>query len=180
MRLKLPSKNIRHNTTVTRIFNGISRFRISPWGIKLCRNAQIPTTTRPLKIFEPTTLLMAISLLPASAALMLTEASGALVPMATMVRPMMTLGTFRIPAREELPSTKKSAPLIRSINPTSNNMYSISCPFLRKASVFLEKSIKIETFTASKMIDKSLVAYNNNRSDGRDDDYHSGQLHVPF
>ena len=57
--------------------------------------------------------------------------SGALVPMATMVRPMMTLGTFRIPAREELPSTKKSAPLIRSINPTSNNMYSISCPFLR-------------------------------------------------
>ena len=77
MRLKLPSKNIRHNTTVTRIFNGISRFRISPWGIKLCRNAQIPTTTRPLKIFEPTTLLMAISLLPARAALMLTEASGA-------------------------------------------------------------------------------------------------------
>ena len=88
MRLKLPSKNIRHNTTVTRIFNGISRFRISPWGIKLCRNAQIPTTTSPLKIFEPTTLLMAISLLPASAALMLTEASGALVPMATMVSPM--------------------------------------------------------------------------------------------
>jgi len=59
-------------------------------------------------------------------------------------------------------------------------MYSISCPFLRKASVFLEESIKIETFTASKMIDKSLVAYNNNRSDGRDDDYHSGQLHVSF
>mgnify|MGYP003204535489 CR=1 FL=1 len=70
-------------------------------------------------------------IITASAALMLTEASGALVPMATMVRPMMTLGTFRIPAREELPSTKKSAPLIRSINPTSNNMYSISCPFLR-------------------------------------------------
>lgn len=30
------------------------------------------------------------------------------------------------------------------------------------------------------MIDKSLVAYNNNRSDGRDDDYHSGQLPVLF
>lgn len=30
------------------------------------------------------------------------------------------------------------------------------------------------------MIDKSLVAYNNNRSDGRDDDYHSGQLPVSF
>ena len=43
-----------------------------------------------------------------------------------------------------------------------------------------KKSIKIETFTASKMIDKSLVAYNNNRSDGRDDDYHSGQLPVLF
>ena len=182
MRLKLPSKNIRHNTTVTRIFNGISRFRISPWGIKLCRNAQIPTTTSPLKIFEPTTLLMAISLLPARAALMLTEASGALVPMATMVRPMMTLGTFRIPAKEELPSTKKSAPLIRSINPTSNNMYSISCPFLRCRSYLYKKykNIKIETLTASKMIDKSLVAYNNNRSGGRDDDYHSRQLRVSF
>ena len=146
MRLKLPSKNIRHNTTVTRIFNGISRFRISPWGIKLFRNAQIPTTTRPLKIFEPTTLLMAISLLPASAALMLTDASGALVPMATMVRPMMTLGTFRIPAREELPSTKKSAPLIRSINPTSNNMYSISCPFQRQSVCILRKKYKNRDF----------------------------------
>lgn len=146
MRLKLPSKNIRHNTTVTRIFNGISRFRISPCGTKLWRKAQMPTTTSPLKMLEPTTLLMAISLLPASAALILTEASGALVPMATIVSPMMTLGTFRIPASEELPSTKKSAPLIRSINPTSNNMYSISCPFLRKASVFLEKKYKNRDF----------------------------------
>ena len=60
-------------------------------------------------------------------------------------------------------------------------MYSISCPFLQQASVFLEKKYKnMRLFTASKMIDKSLVAYNNNRSDGRDDDYHSGQLHVSF
>ena len=38
--------------------------------------------------------------------------------MATMVSPITTLGTFRIWAREELPSTKKSAPFINKIKPT--------------------------------------------------------------
>ena len=70
-----------------------------------------------------------MSLLPVSAALMLTDASGALVPIATMVRPMMTLGTFMIFAREELPSTKKSAPFTKSTKPTSNSKYSITPSF---------------------------------------------------
>ena len=59
------------------------------------------------------------------AALMLTEASGALVPMATIVRPMMTLGILRNLASEELPSTKKSAPLINNTKPIISNRYSI-------------------------------------------------------
>ena len=108
-----------------RIFTGISRFKISLFVLKPEINAQIPTTTSPLKMLEPITLLTAISLLPASAALMLTEASGALVPMATIVRPIMTLGILRNLASEELPSTKKSAPLINSTKPMSSNRYSI-------------------------------------------------------
>jgi hypothetical protein len=49
-----------------------------------------------------------------------TEASGALVPKATIVKPMIMLGIFKVFAIEELPSTKKSAPLIKSMKPRSN------------------------------------------------------------
>ena len=69
--------------------------------------------------------------IPDRAALMLTDASGALVPIATIVRPIITLGTLRILAREELPSTKKSAPFTRSAKPIISNKYSIYTPFLR-------------------------------------------------
>ena len=85
-------------------------------------------------MLEPITLLMAISLLPTNAALMLTDASGALVPIATIVNPMITPGTRRIFAREELPSTKKSAPFTRRRKPTSNHTYSILTPFCDKGN----------------------------------------------
>ena len=61
----------------------------------------------------------ASALLLARDAVMLTESSGRLVPMATMVMPMISEGTFSRLATEELPSTKKSAPLSRRINPAS-------------------------------------------------------------
>ncbi len=54
--------------------------------------AQAPQTTIRLKILEPTTLLIAMVLLPFKAAAMLTAHSGALVPMATMVRPIIIVG----------------------------------------------------------------------------------------
>ena len=123
--LSLPSAIITQRIAVIRILTGISRFRISRFVLKPAINAQIPTTISPLKILEPIILLTAISLLPASAALMLTEASGALVPMATIVRPMMTLGILRNLASEELPSTKKSAHLINNTKPIISNRYSI-------------------------------------------------------
>ncbi len=68
--------NITQRIAVIRILTGISRFRISRFVLKPAINAQIPTTISPLKILEPIILLTAISLLPASAALMLTEAPG--------------------------------------------------------------------------------------------------------
>ena len=104
------------------ILRGISLFRMPGSVLKPESSAHIPTTTRPLNMFDPMTLLTAISLLPARAALMLTEASGALVHMATMVSPIITLGTFKILAREELPSTKKSAPLTNSRKPAIRRM----------------------------------------------------------
>ena len=70
-------------------------------------------------------LIIGFVLLIKGAALMLTEASGALVPMATIVRPIMTLGILRNLASEVLPSTKKSAPLINSTKPMISNRYSI-------------------------------------------------------
>ena len=48
----------------------------------------------------------AISLLPARDAVVLTASSGALVPNATIVSPMMILGTLSARAIEELASTK--------------------------------------------------------------------------
>ena len=55
----------------------------------------------------------------------LTASSGALVPKATIVRPMIMLGTLRSFAREELPSTKKSAPLINNRKPVTSHIYSM-------------------------------------------------------
>ena len=53
-------------------------------------------------ILEPTTLLKAISLLPEKAAVMLTAASGALVPIATIVKPIIRLGICRARAKEDV------------------------------------------------------------------------------
>ena len=68
--------------------------------------ALIPKTPRRLKIFDPITLLTAISFDPFKDATKLTTASGALVPNATIVRPIIRVGIFRAFARFELPSTK--------------------------------------------------------------------------
>ena len=143
------SRSIMQRIAVTIMLSGISLFKISGLVLNPAINAHTPTTTRPLKRLEPITLLIAISLLPASAALTLTEASGALVPIATIVSPIITLGTFIILASDELPSTKKSAPLINSTNPMSSNKYSILSPFLRQKKhllIFIQK----KPFTTSK------------------------------
>ena len=79
--------------------------------------AHTPHTTSRLNIFEPTTLLIANELLPASDAVTLTEHSGRLVPMATTVIPTIREGTRSCLAILALPSTKKSAPLIRKTKP---------------------------------------------------------------
>jgi hypothetical protein len=73
-------------------------------------------------MLEPITLLIASELLPASAAVTLTASSGRLVPRDTIVKPIISGGTFNLFATAELPSTKASAPLIRNINPTTSDI----------------------------------------------------------
>ena len=70
-------------------------------------------------MFEPTTLLKAISLAPSIAASVLTASSGALVPIATIVSPMIIADTRKTLARAALPSTKMSAPLISATKPAA-------------------------------------------------------------
>ena len=87
--------------------------------------AHTPHTTIKLKILEPITLLIAIALLPCIAAEILTDNSGALVPIATIVKPIIIDGTLNAFAIPELPSTKKSAPLIKRTNPIISHKYII-------------------------------------------------------
>ena len=54
-------------------------------------------------------------------ALMLTAASGALVPIATIVRPITNWGIPIFPAIPADPSTNQSAPFTNIIKPTANN-----------------------------------------------------------
>ena len=97
--------------------NGISLFIVSFATSTVAIIAHTPITTIRLNILEPTTLLTASSLLPASEADTLTAVSGSDVPIATMVSPIMIDGTCSLFATLELPSTKKSAPLISSTKP---------------------------------------------------------------
>ena len=63
---------------------------------------------------------MVMPAFPLSAAEMLTAASGALVPIATMVSPTTSCEIPNLEAMPDEPSTKKSAPLISIVNPTAN------------------------------------------------------------
>ena len=81
--------------------------------------AVIPRIIRILRMLLPTILPIVIPALLLSAAVMLTAASGILVPIATIVSPITSCGIpsfFAIPAA---PSTNQSAPLTRNKNPTN-------------------------------------------------------------
>ena len=101
--------------------NGISLFIVSFATFTVAIIAHTPITTIRLNILEPTTLLTASSLLPVIDADTLTAVSGSEVPIATIVSPIIIDGTCSLFATLELPSTKKSAPLISSTNPIIRN-----------------------------------------------------------
>jgi len=57
--------------------------------------------------------------------------SGADVPNASIVRPIIAVGTFKFFASEEAPETKKSAHFINKINPNIDNTICNSISFLQ-------------------------------------------------
>ena len=95
----------------------MSFFIVFFWTGSVAKIDETPRTIRILKKFEPTTLATLISFWPAKEDVILTAASGAEVPMATIVSPIIIDGTLNFLAIEAVPSTKKSAPFISKIKP---------------------------------------------------------------
>ena len=74
-----------------------------------------------LAMLEPMTLPTAKSLLPASAACTLTSNSGMDVPMATIVKPIMSTETPKDSARLEAPRTSQLPPKNSATNPATKS-----------------------------------------------------------
>jgi hypothetical protein len=108
-------------STAAPIEIGISRLATSFCTTMGDMIAHIPTTTKRLKRLDPITLLIAIVSEPLRPADTLDASSGSEVPIATTVRPMIIEGTRSFFAIPELPSTKKSAPLIRNTKPITKS-----------------------------------------------------------
>ena len=106
---------------------------------------QRPTTTNKLKRFEPDTLLIASELLPARDAEIETAVSGSDVPIATIVKPMISDGTLNLFATFDAPSTKKSAPLIKSTNPATSTTAAHNISIINSPFPFHTRSIQNET-----------------------------------
>ena len=81
--------------------------------------AVIPKIIKIFKILLPTTFPIVIPAFCCMAAVILTAASGILVPIATIVRPMISWGIPSFLAMLAAPSTNQSAPFTRKIKPTN-------------------------------------------------------------
>ena len=90
-----PLKRAIPKATVASIENGKSLLVISFVILIGCKIEHTPTTTRRLNRLEPTTFPTAISFAPCSEDEILTAVSGAEVPIAITVSPMIMLGIFR-------------------------------------------------------------------------------------
>ena len=110
MRPIFPSKHIIIKITDATRANGMS-FSTVERKITIGAIApESPTMSKVLKILEPTTLPTAKSGVPLSAEIRLTQNSGILVPIATMVSPITICGIFIRSATATAPSVRRSAP----------------------------------------------------------------------
>src|SRR5699024_12482469 len=110
-----------------------------------CKNAAMPTTSVILKILLPITFPSDTSALPFSAAVILTVASGALVPNATIVKSTKIAGTRSSLAILDDPSTNRSAPFINKPNTMSNKIYAIDhCPFQNNLYYCIHSLLMVE------------------------------------
>ena len=79
----------------------------------------MPSTNPKFARFEPTALPKAKSVLPCKAPVILMTSSGALVPNATTVSPMIILGTLRDSAMPDAPLTKLAPPNSNKVMPNN-------------------------------------------------------------
>ena len=84
--------------------------------------AAMPTNKREFRMLLPITVAIKTSVFPEMREANETANSGALVPNATIVKPINCLGSLKFEAAEDAPSTNQSAPLIRITNPTIRSM----------------------------------------------------------
>ena len=111
------SKNRTPVTNVTRRSAGISLPTSDLGGLRGLISAATPRATPMLKRLEPSALPIANSGLPLSAETAEEKISGADVPNATIVRPIINGETPKIRASADAPNTNLSAPQIKPINP---------------------------------------------------------------
>jgi hypothetical protein len=114
--------------SVTSSKAGISLLISESGGLKGLITAAMPKATPTLNIFEPIALPTASSGLPFSAEMADEKISGADVPNATIVKPIMRGETPIFRANADAPKTNLSAPQINPINPrtimtASRNIY---------------------------------------------------------
>ena len=108
------------------MLTGMSRRRLPRVMATGAMMAERPRMSAVLKMLEPMMLPTAISEFRSAEEMKLTTISGADVPMATMVRPMMNSLMPHLRARPEAPSTMASAPMSTSTRPATNRRISIA------------------------------------------------------
>ena len=114
----------KNNNVLIKITIGISFFIVLFLTITGLIKAQIPIIKRIFKILLPITFPSTISALLETIDLTETANSGALVPKATIVRPINIFDNLKFCAKDAAPSTKTSAPLIKITKPTISNIIS--------------------------------------------------------
>ena len=112
----------KNNNVLIKITIGISFFIVLFLTITGLIKAQIPIIKRIFKILLPITFPSTISALLEIIDLTETANSGALVPKATIVRPISIFDNLKFCAKDAAPSTKTSAPLIKITKPTISNI----------------------------------------------------------
>ena len=107
--------------SVAKIVTGISNLIVSLSTVKGKTTAERPRIINTFKMLLPTIFPIVMSALPFIAAVILTAASGALVPIATIVKPTISCGIPNFVAIPAAPSTNQSEPFTRNTNPKINN-----------------------------------------------------------
>lgn len=117
-RLICPSRHMIINTIEATNAKGMSLLIVTLVIAMGATIADTPTINRALKMFEPTMFPTAKSGVPLRADTRLTQNSGMLVPIATIVNPITICGIFSFSATATAPSVSRSAPHKTRLIPT--------------------------------------------------------------